>query len=74
MANPHPKYLKPKETVTATQRKSLGLGVYVERIRHEHEALPITFKTSDLIEIPRMEPSRSNSDAFLRIASKGVQC
>jgi hypothetical protein len=43
MSNPNPKYLKPHDGLTATQRKSLGLEKVPPRERQAGEAMPITY-------------------------------
>ena len=40
MANPNPRYLKPQEGLTATQRKSLGLGDPVKYVRDPETTPP----------------------------------
>lgn len=71
-----PRFLPATDKVNKTQRKSLGLGEYQRRERDENEALPITFKESELpsMTVPVMVPPRANSVAFLAIKSRGVQC
>lgn len=38
MSNPNPKFLRPKDGLTATQRKSCGLEKVPPRVRQEGEA------------------------------------
>jgi hypothetical protein len=73
----NPSTLVSQEKINPTQRKSIGAGEWLgPRMREENEALPITFKESELphMTIPVMVPPRANSVAFLAIKSRGVQC
>ena len=69
----NPKVLVAMVGLNPTQRKSIGAGPYTgPRIRHEHEALPITFKESQLNPFPDMSPARPCSNKAVK--SKGVSC
>lgn len=64
-----------KDSLNDTQLKALGFERCTEkRVRHPDEALPITFKTSQLIDIPRMESVRPGADDHLQVNRKGVRC
>lgn len=43
MSNQSPKFLKPQDGLTETQRKKLGLEKVPPRVRMEGEAMPMTF-------------------------------
>lgn len=70
----HPARLPAQDKVNETQRKSLGLGQYVARVRDPNEALPITFRSSRLNSIPRMDPVRPGATDFLQVRRVGVSC
>lgn len=48
MANPNPRYLKPQVGLTATQRKSLGLGDPVKYVRNTEATPPRTFVNASM--------------------------
>jgi hypothetical protein len=71
----NPKVLQPLVGLSATQRKSIGAGVYVKRERHPDEALPLTFTTrGEKLDVPRMDPVRPGASDHKFIKSKGFSC
>lgn len=74
MTKKKPAALIPQVGLTATQRKSIGAGVYAPRIKEQGEAGPITFKSSKLIGIPRIDSVRPGANDHALIRSRGYQC
>lgn len=70
----NPSFLASSDKVNATQRKSLGLGKYAKRTKGPNEAGPITYTSSKLTVIPKMEATRPGADDHLRIGRRGYFC
>jgi len=77
MSNPNPKYLKPHDGLTATQRKSLGLEKAPPRIRQPGEAMPITYCNASIKTKyvsgwgDNYQHVRAGSDHAMSIQSRG---
>ena len=78
----NPKFLKPQESLTATQRKSLGLQKAPPRERHPDEAQPRIYVNATQFvskngsgsytgEELKEAPARAGSMAAYQIKSKG---
>jgi len=53
MSNPSPKFLKPHDGLTATQRKSCGLEKVAPRVRLDGEAMPRMICNASIREVYR---------------------
>jgi hypothetical protein len=79
MTAKNPKYLKPMEGLTATQRKSLGLPCTPPRVRHPDEATSVVICNASTKEpystgcgeVP--QPIRQGAMRALEIQSRGVR-
>ncbi len=69
----NPSMLPASDKVNDTQRKSLGLGIFVPRQRDPNEALPRTIFTSRITTMPMMTPARPGAQDFLAIQSRGYR-
>jgi hypothetical protein len=67
-------HLKSNTALSEKTHKLLGVKDAEPRIREANEALPITFTVSQLISIPKMEPSRPGANDHLAIGRRGVFC
>ena len=67
----NPRVLPARDQVNETQRKSLGLGTYMPRMRETNEALPRTILTSRITSMPVMLSVRPGAEDFLTIQSRG---
>lgn len=79
MSNPNPRYLKPHDGLTDTQRKSLGLQKVPQRKRLPGEATsktvgncttPRNYRTGD--GDPFHQVVRDGADMAYRLPSKGI--
>jgi hypothetical protein len=79
MSNPNPRFLKPHDGLTDTQRKSLGLEKVPARVRKPGEAMPITYCNASTIGsyVPgwgdAYQHVRTGSDHATSIQSHGVR-
>lgn len=81
MSNPNPRYLKPQEGLTASQRRTMKLGPYAgPRQRNQGEAGSVTYCNGSITEPYRTgqgdhfaQPLRAGASQAMAIKSIGYR-